>query len=125
MDWNFQKIVLAIAIILLILALIFIGIALAKSKSKQVWPPIIGGCPDYWVDLSGTGAKCLNKQSLGTCNIPTSNNQNAMDFTGSTFSGSNSNCSKFTWAKGCGVTWDGITSGVVNPCIPPNTNKKK
>ena len=124
MEWNFQKIVLAIAIILLIMELIFIGIALAKSKSKQVWPPIIGGCPDYWVDLSVTGAKCLNKLSLGTCNIPTSNNPNEMDFTGSTFSGSNSSCSKFIWSKGCGVTWDGITSGVVNPCITTANNKK-
>jgi hypothetical protein len=116
MDWNFQKIVLAIAIVLLIIALIFIGISLAKSKEKATWPPIIGECPDYWFDISGNGSMCVNTLNLGKCNIPSSNNQNAMDFSGNTFIGSNGNCSKYKWATGCGVTWDGITSGVVNPC---------
>lgn len=25
-------------------------------------------------------------------------------------------CSKYTWAKNCGVTWDGITTATSNPC---------
>jgi hypothetical protein len=115
MAWNFQKIVLTIAIILLICALIFIGVSLAQSTEEESWPPIVGDCPDYWVDLSGNGAMCVNTKSLGTCNIPTSDNKNSMDFSGSGFSGSNGTCAKYTWANGCGVTWDGVNSGIANP----------
>lgn len=116
MTMTFQKIVLFIAIILLIFTLVVIGVALGQSKSEESWPPLVGDCPDYWVDLSGNGAMCVNTHSLGTCNIPTKDNKNPMDFTGSVFSGSNSTCAKYTWANGCKVTWDGITSGVANPC---------
>ena len=55
---NFQSIVLLIAILLLIVCLILIGIALAKSKNIQQWPPIVGTCPDYWVDMSPATATC-------------------------------------------------------------------
>ena len=113
---SFQKIVLIIAVVILILLLIFIGITLKNSKSNQSWPPVTGDCPDYWVDMSGNGAQCVNKLRLGTCNIPTAASQNAMNFTANTFAGSNGTCAKYTWAQGCGVTWDGITSGVSNPC---------
>jgi hypothetical protein len=113
---NFQKIVLIIAIVILIITLVFIGYALHQSTLKEQWPPLVGDCPDYWVDMSGNGAQCVNKLRLGTCNIPTAASQNAMDFTTSTFTGNNGTCSKYTWAQGCGVTWDGITSGVSNPC---------
>lgn len=123
MDWNFQKIVLAIAIVLLIIALIFIGISLAKAKQKEQWPPIVGDCPDYWLDLSGNGKMCVNALNLGKCNIPTSDNKNAMNFSGNTFLGTKGTCAKYKWAKGCEVTWDGITSGVTNPCFPPTNNK--
>jgi hypothetical protein len=116
MDWNFQKITLTIAIVLLVLALIFIAISLANAKAKETWPPIVGECPDYWTDMAGNSAMCVNTQRLGTCNIPTSNNKNAMDFTTSNFQGSNGTCAKYTWATNCGVTWDGITSGISNPC---------
>ena len=39
-----------------------------------------------------------------------------MDFTTSSFTGSDGLCSKYNWANNCGVTWDGITYGVKNPC---------
>uniref|UniRef100_A0A6C0E3S1 CPW-WPC domain-containing protein n=1 Tax=viral metagenome TaxID=1070528 RepID=A0A6C0E3S1_9ZZZZ len=116
MAMNFQKIVLTIAIVLLIITLIFIGFALNKAKQEEQWPPLVGDCPDYWMDLSGNGAMCVNTQSLGKCNIPTEGNKNYMDFTSAAFTGNNSACAKYTWATGCGVTWDGITSGVSNPC---------
>jgi hypothetical protein len=116
MEMTFQKIVLVIAVILLIITLIFIGMALSKAKNSESWPPLVGECPDYWVDLSGNGAMCVNKQSLGKCNVPTTGDANSMDFTTSVFAGNNANCAKYTWAKGCDVTWDGITSGVTNPC---------
>jgi len=114
---NFQKIILIIAIVILMITLVFIGYALYNSSLQEQWPPLIGDCPDYWVDMSGNGGQCVNNLRLGTCNIPTAGNQNAMDFTSNTFAGSNGTCAKYTWAKGCGVTWDGITSGVPNPCI--------
>ena len=121
MAWNFQKIVLTIAVILLIVALVFIGISLGQAKANEVWPPIVGECPDYWVDLSGNGAMCINTHSLGTCNIPTADDKNSMDFSVNPFSGSDGTCAKYTWANGCGVTWDGITSGIANPCSTTST----
>lgn len=114
---NFQSIVLLIAILLLIVCLILIGIALAKSNNIQQWPPIVGSCPDYWVDMSNNGAQCVNIKNLGTCNsgVPAGRHLQ-MDFTVAPYVGQNAACSKYKWANGCGLTWDGITSGVSNPC---------
>jgi hypothetical protein len=39
-----------------------------------------------------------------------------MNFNLSPFTGDNGDCSKYNWATKCQVTWDGITSGVKNPC---------
>jgi hypothetical protein len=116
---NFQKLVLIIAIILLIVILIVIGILLSKaSKDKEFnWPPIIGECPDYWVDMSGNGEACFNSHSLGRCNLPSEGNLNTMNFNQMPFTGENGLCSKFNWANTCRITWDGITSGVRNPCV--------
>jgi hypothetical protein len=113
---NFQKLVITISIIVLIITLIFIGLSLSKSSHSETWPPIVGDCPDYWIDMSGNGEKCLNAKSLGTCNIPTQSNDNAMNFNQNEFSGNNETCAKYKWATACNVTWDGITSGVRNPC---------
>ena len=113
---GFQKIVLLGAIILLIIALVIIGIALANS-TDQVWPPMVPACPDYWtIDGSGNNTTCTNVKDLGTC--PPGNGQNhlVMNFNTPAFSGSNSLCAKYTWANNCGLTWDGITYGVNNPC---------
>ena len=112
---NFQIILLIIAVVILIIMLIIIGITLTKS-SDVVWPPIIGDCPDYWVDLSGNGAACLNSHNLGRCNKITSESDNVMNFDVAPYNTSTGNCSKYKWATQCKVTWDGITSGVKNPC---------
>jgi hypothetical protein len=107
---GFQKVVLSAAIIILILALIFIGIALSNAKDSSTWPPIVAQCPDYWeMDGSGNNATCNNVMNLGTC-------KSAMNFNNAPFTGSNSACAKYNWATNCGVTWDGITYGVNNPC---------
>lgn len=118
---SFQKIIVIIAIVLLIICLIFIGMALIKSKNSSQWPPIIGECPDYWVDTSGNGANCVNVRKLGTCTTggngaSPSDSVMAMNFTVAPYIGSNSKCAKYTWANRCGITWDGITSGITNPC---------
>ena len=114
---GFQKIVLFIAIIILIIALIVIGIALYYANAKQQWPPLIPECPDYWnADGSGNNTTCTNIKDLGTCSPNSGNPHLVMNFNTSAFSGENSLCAKYTWAQNCGVSWDGITYGVSNPC---------
>ena len=113
---NLQKIVLSIATVLLILILVVIGVTLSKAKSEEEWPPLVGDCPDYWVDMSGNGEACFNTHSLGRCNLPSKGEKGTMNFNRSPFTGDNGECSKYRWATACRVTWDGITSGVKNPC---------
>jgi hypothetical protein len=113
----FQKTVLLIAIVVLIVALIFIGLALRNSIANQVWPPMVPSCPDYWtIDGSGNNAFCVNVKNLGTCPAPSGQKFLKMNFNNSPYNGSNGLCSKYTWATSCGLSWDGITYGVDNPC---------
>ena len=116
---GFQKFVLYAAIFVLILALIFIGMSLSRAKT-QVWPPVIPNCPDYWVvDGSGNNTKCINVKDLGTCQATSGENHLTMNFNDPTFTGTQGTCNKYNWANNCGVSWDGITYGVSNPCAPP------
>lgn len=96
---NFQKIVLIIAIVFLIIMLIVIGITLSNAIENADWPPIVGKCPDFWVDLSGNGEACFNSHSLGTCNIPSAGNPNTKNFNESPFTEDNGECKKYTWSK--------------------------
>ena len=50
---NFQGMVLMITGILLVVSIFFVVILLYNSKNELEWPPLIGDCPDYWIDLSG------------------------------------------------------------------------
>ena len=114
---GFQKIVLYSAIIILIIALVIIGIALSYAKDSQAWPPIVPDCPDYWIaDGSGNNATCINLKDLGTCSATGENKHLTMNFNEAPFVGEDETCAKYTWAKKCGVSWDGITYGVNNPC---------
>ena len=117
---GFQKIILFAAIIILIIALVFIGIALTYAKD-QTWPPIVANCPDYWMaDGSGNNTTCKNVKDLGTCSSHNSENKHlVMNFNDPTFTGAQGSCNKYTWANRCGVSWDGITYGVSNPCQAP------
>jgi hypothetical protein len=121
---TFHKTVLGIAIIILILILGLIGYSLSESVSTN-WPPIVGDCPDYWVDLSGNGEACYNSHSLGTssnsvtCGLPNKVNDNKVTVN---FSGY-SDCDKFNWATSCGVVWDGINSGVLSTCETTTTTE--
>ncbi len=110
---TFHKVVLGIAIILLVLILALIGYSLSYSTAVN-WPPIVGDCPDYWVDLSGNGKGCYNSYSLGSIDCK---NTKIIDFSDYT------DCQKFEWATGCNITWDGITSGVLNPCTTTTTEE--
>lgn len=113
---SFQKFVLFAAIIILIIALVFIGVSLTYSNDKQ-WPPMTPQCPDYWlVDGSGNNARCINVKDLGKCRPEMGNKHLMMNFNTPPYTGTNGMCAKYTWAKNCGLAWDGITYGVNNPC---------
>ena len=112
---SFQKIILTIAAILLIIILVVIGITLSKASDSDSWPPIVGECPDYWIDMSGNGQQCVNTHNLGTCNAST------MNFDQAPYNSSDGTCAKYNWANACGITWDGITYGVKNPCDTSTT----
>jgi hypothetical protein len=124
MELSFQKAVLMIAVVFLIVFLVLIGVALKNSSSDAEWPPIVGNCPDFWVDLSGNGSMCFNSHHLGKCNIPTQEDKNTMNFNQAPFNGTDGNCAKYKWAstRGCNVTWDGINYGVSNPCTTETTD---
>jgi hypothetical protein len=113
---DFQKFVLFAAIIILIIALVFIGVALKQTKDQD-WPPIVSDCPDYWlIDGSGNNTTCTNIKDLGTCPPKSGDKHLTMNFNIPAFTGSNGTCAKYMWAKKCGISWDGITYGVNNPC---------
>jgi hypothetical protein len=121
---GFQKIILVIMFILLIVVLVLVGITLYKKNAKQSWPPNMGDCPDYWLDMSGNGARCVNVKDLGTCNGSVSKGQHlTMDFSVAPYVGSEGTCSKYNWANSCGIAWDGITYGVPNPCVTDSNPK--
>lgn len=113
---TFQKIVLYSAIVILIVILIIIGVAFSYAKNDEQWPPLVPECPDYWIsDGSGNNTQCINIKDLGTC--PANGTKHlTMNFNDPAFSGDNGDCSKYTWATACNLTWDGITYGVQNPC---------
>ena len=124
---SFQKTVLLIAVVFLILFLVLIGVALSNSTSTAEWPPIVGSCPDYWVDLSGNGSECFNGHHLGKCSnfIPTDDDKKTMNFNQAPFNGTNGNCAKYKWSNACGLTWDGITYGAPNPCNVSTTTEEE
>jgi len=105
---KFQRIIIKFAVVLLIISLILIVILMNNNTKPEQWPPLIGDCPDYWVDTSGNGSNCVNVKNLGKCT--------SMDFTIPCFTGSQGLCYKYKWANKCGVSWDGITYGVENSC---------
>jgi hypothetical protein len=100
---------LIIAGVLLLICIVIIILIFLFPNTKQVWPPFVANCPDYFIDVKGDGSECANKLSLGTC-------PGSLNFTTSPYIGSGGNCANYYCANGCGVTWDGITYGVKNPC---------
>ena len=113
---SFQKIILIIAIVILIISLVIIGLALSFSADKH-WPPMVPDCPDYWImDGSGNNTTCKNIKDLGTCPPNNGEQHLIMNFNNPPYTGIQGACSKYNWANNCGVSWDGITYGVPNPC---------
>ena len=114
---SFQDTVLSVALFCLIITLLIIGIALYRNRASLAFPPVVADCPDYWIaDGSGNNATCINLKDLGTCSATGENKHLTMNFNEAPFVGEDETCAKYTWAKKCGVSWDGITYGVNNPC---------
>ncbi len=111
---NIIAIIVVICGFILVAALVSVRYLIMWSKKSQKWVPELPQCPDFW-ELSPTG-KCVNSMDLGTCQpSPSSGDTHAtIDFTSS--SAYATRCDKFKWATNCGVSWDGITYGVENPC---------
>jgi len=120
-------------VVVFIICILIAIITAYRSKGKEQWPPSIPNCPDYWIDVSGNGANCVNTKYLGTCDAPRVVSPNdsllenakdiyanaqKMDFTVSPYIGSNGLCAKKKWADGCSLAWNGITFGYgeTNPC---------
>lgn len=99
---DFQKIVMMAAIVVLIVTLTMIGIAMNKQKKNAIYPPVLAECPDYWQNTVDGECKRGALYNRGDCP------SNTVDFS------SMSDCAKYEWASGCGVTWDGISN---NPDI--------
>jgi hypothetical protein len=121
---SFQKIVVIIAIVILIILLIFVGVVIKNHGTKNEWPPVIGDCPDYWIDsdASGNGTRCINIKDLGTCPAATGQPHLVMDFNTNLYSGANGMCAKYKWAQNCNISWDGITYGTITtPCETTTT----
>lgn len=106
---GFQKIVLIVAGVILLLSLIAIGVAVYKQQFNSKYPPLIGDCPDYWELQTTDDGKnfCVNVKNLGNC-------KENMNFNKYPYNGIDGNCRKAQWAKGCNLTWDGLTN---NPDI--------
>ena len=63
---NFQKMTLMIACIILLICIVIIILIFLFPNTKQVWPPLVANCPDYFTDVKGDGSECVNNLSLGT-----------------------------------------------------------
>lgn len=98
---NFQKTTLIVAGVILLIILVIVLYLVRNSRNKVVFPPYIDQCPDYWevVDVN----KCNNVSNIGTCS-------GTVDFSGQKYTGPSGIKEKAKWAKGCGVSWDGITN---------------
>ena len=108
---EFKKTLLIIAIVLLIGTLIFLG-SMMSSKAKDAdWPPKVAQCPDFWEEKSGVDESgdsyvaCNNVHNLGKNSC-----KKIKNFSADMWNGSEGDCRKSKWAKGCDLTWDGITN---------------
>lgn len=101
---TFQSMVVKVAGITLVVLFIVLIISFFQMNKNQKYPPVVGGCPDYW-ELKEVNNKpvCVNKHNLGICGKKAS-------FTTPEFIGQDALCKKAQWAKSCNLTWDGITT---------------
>jgi hypothetical protein len=107
---SFQKIVLTVAVVLLILSLVVIGVLLYNKNSNIKFPPESSDCPDYFKATRKGVCKNVNHLAVSNPNCSTG------DFSGSGYEGKHGDKRKCTWAKECGLSWDGITNSTPALC---------
>ena len=124
----FQKVVMIVCLIFLVICLILIGISLYRNRFKEKFPPVVGTCPDYWDDVTNSdehgkkkGIVCMNTglnpppdlaNNMGSQMCP--GNGKTMSFTSGRWHGKNGICHKASWARECGIVWDGVTNSNVD-----------
>jgi hypothetical protein len=112
---SFQRNVAVIALVVLSIALIIIGIILLRMRRDAKFPADVAQCPDYYdVVRDGEQTKCVFKHTSGSdvyafYNTMTTDCKTIIPENGE-FVGSGGGGAKCSWAKQCGVTWDGITN---------------
>jgi hypothetical protein len=107
----FYKNVLISTFLSVILLLVIIGVTMYYTKNKQIYPPILSKCPDFY-NLNEDGL-CVNSGVWDKDQITVDCNN--IDFSGNDYNvqgiGANSGlCKKKKWANDCKVSWDGITN---------------
>lgn len=105
----FYKNIFISTILSVIILLGIVAYVMYNSKDKQIYPPILSNCPDYY-NLNDKGV-CVNtgmwKISDQTCNnINFGESKYKVTGTGK----DSGICAKKTKADDCKITWDGITN---------------
>lgn len=106
---DFYTSLFAGTIVFLIIILAIMGYFMASSRSKELYPPTVGDCPDYYF-LDSKGICNIGKGITATdpsCNIQDFRLKNYTAAGTGTTSGL---CAKKMWAGKCGVSWDGISN---------------
>ena len=102
---NFQSTVLTIALILLIVSLVAIGLLIKSAMKNSKFPPEVSKCPDYFkTSIQDGKLMCTNPMNLGKCSTIDLSNPNLQ---GTSVDAMTAKCNI---AKGCGMTWDGVTN---------------
>jgi hypothetical protein len=106
----FYKNIFISAILSAIILLVIVAVVMYYTKKKQIFPPTLGGCPDYY-NLNEFG-QCVNN---GTWTLTDDTACNFLDFSLDEYNvqgtGPTSGiCQKKRLANGCKISWDGITN---------------
>ena len=109
----FYKNVLISTILSAILLLGIVVVVMYYTKNKQIYPPILSSCPDFYnLDVNN---KCVNTGVWNTNALAALTDCDYKDFSGNDYNiqgtGATSGlCAKQKWANSCKVSWDGITN---------------
>lgn len=110
----FISVILSVLLILIIMAIV-----MYQSKNKQIYPPVVQPCPDYY-NTDGSGNCTANEYIWFVSDLNSSrtglkcSKANFSELKGPGIGPTSGMCSKKNWANDCGVSWDGITN---NPAI--------
>jgi len=120
---SFNSLVLTIAIVILVICLALIGWGIYETVygKDAKWPPIMSTCPDFWNTTTSFSGGDL-KKPVTMCNNTLKLGKGGSNHFCDKFNVNNlkSNCSKYTLANTCDITWDGITD---NHALKQKCNK--